>query len=336
MTAITDKKLRDKLMTEKTLEMKKTIEMIKQNTYEKKNKKTIPEALITAKEKQIIKEEPIQRMEKYGNRSKTRITGSRPCRFCNAPNWSPIHKCPAQDSNCNNCGKKGHYARVCKQRIKNNRTVKKFTEEEEIEPNESMCESDESIYHIEEIKKIVEQQKHYTAKIKINGTQEFINDTGSPITIMPLDEQIMKKTEIQKMTDRYQDVNKNEIKFRGKIPVDMKYENNKQKMEILITERTDITPLLGIDWMKNFKLTIGRIQLHEPNQSEEEKVIKKFPDLFENNRTIKDTEINIQLKPGHYPVKQKARPIPLHLQEDVERELEKLIKAGHLEKKQRG
>ena len=31
-------------------------------------------------------------------------------------------------------------------------------------------------------------------------------------------------------------------------------------------------------------------------------------------------------------VKQKARPIPLHLQEDVGRELEKLIKSGHLEK----
>ena len=39
MTAITDKKLRDKLMKEKKLEMKKAIEMIKQNTYEK-NKKT--------------------------------------------------------------------------------------------------------------------------------------------------------------------------------------------------------------------------------------------------------------------------------------------------------
>ena len=63
MTAITDKNLRDKLMKEKTLEMKKTIELTKQKTYEKKNKKnTIPEALITTQEKQIIKEEPIQRM----------------------------------------------------------------------------------------------------------------------------------------------------------------------------------------------------------------------------------------------------------------------------------
>ena len=74
-----------------------------------------------------------------------------------------------------------------------------ITDEEETEPNESMSESDESIYHMEEIKNIVQQQKHYTAKIEINGTpKEFIIDTGSPVTIMPLDEQIMKTTEIQK------------------------------------------------------------------------------------------------------------------------------------------
>ena len=143
----------------------------------KKNKKnTIPEALITTKEKQIIKEEPKQRMKKFGTRPKTRITGNRPCRFCNAPNWSPIYKCPAQDSNCNNCGKKGNYARECKQRVKKNKTVRKLTEEEETEPNESMSESYESIYHIEEINNIVGQQKHYTAKIKINGKpKEFLS-----------------------------------------------------------------------------------------------------------------------------------------------------------------
>ena len=84
--------------------------------------------------------------------------------------------------------------------------------------------------------------------------------------------------------------------------------------------------------MKTFRLTIGRIQLAENNQSEKEKVVNKFPDLFENNETIKDTEIKIQLKPGHIPVEQKARPVPLQLQEDVGRDLEKVIKSGHLEK----
>ena len=53
-------------------------------------------------------------------------------------------------------------------------------------------------------------------------------------------------------------------------------------MDILITERTDMTPLLGMDWMKQFKLTIGKVQLVEDNQSEREKVFNKFTDLFEN------------------------------------------------------
>ena len=53
--------------------MKKTIELIKQNTYEKKNKKnTIPEALISTKEKHKIKEKPIQRMERYGPKPKNK------------------------------------------------------------------------------------------------------------------------------------------------------------------------------------------------------------------------------------------------------------------------
>ena len=87
-----------------------------------------------------------------------------------------------------------------------------------------------------------------------------------------------------------------------------------------------------MDWMKTIRITIGRIQLAENNQSEKERNLNKFPDLFENNETIKDTEIETQLKPGYFPVKQKARPVLLHLQEDVGRELEKLIESGHLEK----
>ena len=217
MTAITDKKLRDKIMKEKTLEMKKIIDLIKQNTYEKKNKKNTIPALISTKEKHIIKEEPIQRMERFGTRPKNKNFGNRPCRFCSVPNWTPLHKCPATDANCNKCGKKGHYAKACRQKFNNNRTVKRLTEDEMNEPNESSCESEESIHHIKEIKKIEETNKHYTANVKINGImKEFIIDTGSPISIMPPDKRIMKPTELQKLSNRYQDVNKNEVKFRGK------------------------------------------------------------------------------------------------------------------------
>ena len=112
-------------------------------------------------------------------------------------------------------------------------------------------------------------------------------------------------------------MNKNEVKFRGKMPVDIEYENNKLKMQISITERNDITPPLGMDWLKTFKLPIGNIQLDKDNHSEKRQIIENIPDLFKNNTTIRDAEMNIQLKPGQNPVKQKARPIHLHLQEAV-------------------
>ena len=90
------------------------------------------------------------------------------------------------------------------------RKVQNVTEETAAIGGES-DESETSIYRIEEISRITDKNKYLTAKVKVNGIEkEFIVDTGSPISIMPADEQILKKTEMQKIKHRYQDVNKNE------------------------------------------------------------------------------------------------------------------------------
>ena len=53
--------------------------------------------------------------------------------------------------------------------------------------------------------------------MKINGTEkEFIIDTESPTSKMPVENKTMKETEIQKVKHRFQDVNKNEVKVWGK------------------------------------------------------------------------------------------------------------------------
>ena len=102
--------------------------MIKQNTYERKNrKKTIPEALITSLEKEIKKN--YTKMERFGTRLKNRTTNGKPCQFCNAPNWNPTHKCPTMDKLCNKCGKKGHFARVCRLKEIYRRKVQNVTGE---------------------------------------------------------------------------------------------------------------------------------------------------------------------------------------------------------------
>ena len=114
-------------------------------------------------------------------------------------------------------------------RQNNSRIVKRLTENELNEPDKPSSESKDSIHHIKEIKKI-ETNQHFTTTLTINGVmKEFKIDTGSPISLMPPDEKITKSIEIQKKTNRYQDVNKNELKLRGKIPVNIEYENNKRK-----------------------------------------------------------------------------------------------------------
>ena len=70
---------------------------------------------------------------------------------------------------------------------------------------------------------------------------------------------------------------------------------------------------------------------NENNQSETA-IHTKFQKLFETNHTIKNTEVKIQIKPESYPIQQKARPKPYHLQDDIKNELDRLIRSQHLER----
>ena len=47
---------------------------------------------------------------------------------------------------------------------------------------------------------------------------------------------------------------------------------------------------------------------------------------------MKGIEVDIQLKPDAKLMQQKGRPIPIHLQPAVGKEIEKLAKNGHIEK----
>ena len=68
------------------------------------------------------------------------------------------------------------------------------------------------------------------------------------------------------------------------------------------------------------------------DQSETTKIHTKLKKLFETNHTIKNAEVKIQIKPGCYPIQQKARPIPYHLHDDVKNELDRIIKSGYLQR----
>ena len=82
-------------------------------------------------------------------------------------------------------------------------------------------------------------------------------------------------------------------------------------LSMLITSREDIIPLLGMDWLRRINLTIRHVKMTTTliDQSERDEVITQFEKLFKRNRTIKDTEMKLQLKSGLLLRKQKVRPV---------------------------
>ena len=75
ITSITDKKLREKLSREKTLNLKTTVELITQNNDNRRHKQsTIPTALAKDKE---IKKEPIQKIQPNTKPTNTAIQHKR-------------------------------------------------------------------------------------------------------------------------------------------------------------------------------------------------------------------------------------------------------------------
>ena len=163
----------------------------------------------------------------------------------------------------------------------------------------------------------------------------FIIDSGSPITIIP--NHLKPNKQLQTVEQIYTDVNKNRVEIDGKCTVTVETPTGPKQLELIISKRNDFTPLVGLNWFDDLQIEIrtnnNRAQIRTvQSENVREQMHTKFKKLFEENTTVKDTKVKIQLKPDVKPVQQKARPIPLHLQDAVEKEIQKLIASGHIEK----
>ena len=81
----------------------------------------------------------------------------------------------------------------------------------------------------------------------------------------------------------------------------------------------------------NSEIQVHNIQLDDTGR----KIVQlknDFEDLFYNNREIKALSVKINLKEGSQIIQQNGRPIPIHLQEQVAKELKRLIENGYLER----
>ena len=159
----------------------------------------------------------------------------------------------------------------------------------------------------------------YTRTLLVNNRPiKFIVDTGSPLTPIP-------KTEFNKITTIrpvVEDTGK--IKFEGKTTANVEIDCKTRQLELLITTR-QTHPLLGLNWMENLGITLRTEaphqtinQIDQPNQTinnpdaDITTLKSKFYTLFAKILTIKNMQVDTQLKEGAKLLQQKGRPIPIH------------------------
>ena len=159
---------------------------------------------------------------------------------------------------------------------------------------------------------------------------EIIVDTGSPVTILPPDKEIKKDKKILQIT-KYQDESKKEVKLLKKATVEAKQKGIKNNLNIIITEREGKDLLLGTDGtIQNIESTTNAT-----DQSQKHKIVTKFEKLLKTNRAKKDTGNKIPQKAAQWPIKEETRALPCYPLSYIERDVNKLIKFGYLEKTQK-
>ena len=245
------------------------------------------------------------------------------CGQCGTPNWTIQHICPAKSVECRNCKKRGHYEKMCRIPIRI----------QHVDKTTSSAEEDDWDY--DKIQGTNNSKKKndyiYVTLLVNNAPIKFIIDSGSPVTLIPkcLFNKIAK---VEKMNNDFKDVNDNKIEFIGQTNATVKTNTTTLQLPLLKT-KAKTTLFMGLDWIKRLKITINSnteaIKTHNIRMDENDKRILKlkneFKDLFYNNTEIKDTIVKINLKGNANIIQQKGRPIEIHLQDQVDEELKRLI-----------
>ena len=194
-------------------------------------------------------------------------------------------------------------------------------------------------------------------------------DSSSPVTIFEIEEikRIMKRKTlfIRQLPEdeEYVDFNKRKLNVLGYVFCQLEVgESKMQKASILVAER-GAKSLIGRDWLNAFnykfvspnqnegkpiicKITSGTtkpIKTTKPSetnkpenwndkQNEQIKLKQQFRDLFEREGKLNKHKVRLEFKQIAKITQQKGRRVPVQLQEAVQKEIERLLEEGHIEK----
>ena len=198
------------------------------------------------------------------------------------------------------------------------------------------------------------QIKALKALVKIDSyILNMTIDTGSPVSLLnwATTKQILEGPSNSKfipaeklnLSAQFVDYNKRPILILGALRANLRSAGWEVLGAMLLVTERRMRCILGLDLQS--KLGIQTTQKSAPTRRSRFDVLlceqleswknlfySKFKDLFDRQGESKNHTVSTKFKYPLCPIQEKGRRIPIHIQDKVQTELDKLLKEGHIEK----
>jgi hypothetical protein len=239
-----------------------------------------------------------------------------------------IRRCPAYQQTCKKCGKRNHFATVCKTTVfnpvnqRNNKMVH-ATEAESYAVNDTT-------FNIGEISNVSADKSVWFTDFSVNGRNvTFKVDTGAQVNIIndKVFDGLCSDAVVRKSDSELKGYTGDIIPVRGVVDLPFVFRGRHFTSEFYISSAQNHS-LIGFPTSR----LLGLVQVDQVGLSNNvEGVLVEFSDIFTGLGKL-DTEHHITVESGAVPIVSASRPVPVHVRPKLKAELDRLENLGIIQK----